>query len=108
MQFVVLIIITLHCLKTLNQLLVNVNNLEFLNSKTLVLIAEHGRRQRGARGRGPPEFSYMWSPLNFHTYGTDIVDRGLLVLFSVFFLLFYDLFFLCTFGNFSADALVAE
>jgi len=42
-------------------------------------------------------------------HGTDIVDKGLIVLFLVFFWLFW-LFFRCTLppGNFSADALLHE
>jgi len=57
----------------------------------------HGRRQRGAGGRAPP-----W----IFKYGTNIVDRGLKVLFFDLFLLFFDLFFIWPPppGKFSADA----
>jgi len=48
---------------------------------------KHGRRQRGAgKGPGPP-----W----IFKHGTNIVNRGLKVLFFGHFLLFFGLFFRC-------------
>jgi len=48
-------------------------------------VSKHGRRQReaGARGRGTP-----W----IFKHGTNIVDRGLKVLFLPFFAIFWSFF----------------
>jgi len=58
----------------------------------------HRRWQREEGGPWPP-----W----IFIHGTDIVDRGLIVLFFGLFLLFFGFFFVALPpGNFSADALV--
>jgi len=49
-----------------------------------LLALVHGRRQRGAGGPWPPPWIFK--------HGTNIVDRGLKVLFLGLFLLFFGLF----------------
>jgi len=46
--------------------------------------SNHGRRQRGARGAVDPHWIFK--------HGTSIVDRGLKVLFSAFFAIFWSFF----------------
>jgi len=53
---------------------------------TFIEYYKHGRRHRGAGGPWPP-----W----IFKHGTNIVGRGLKVLFFDLFLLFFDLFFRC-------------
>jgi len=71
------------------------------NQRQLVstsLTPTHGRQQRGAGEPCPPPWIFI--------HGTDIVDRGLIVLFFSLFLLFFGHFFpLTPLEKLSADAL---